>query len=156
MHANVRFEHQLLAVESEHTVNCMLELQAPPAREGRPSQPLHLALVIDRSGSMAGRKLEVTRECASYLVRRLAPTDELALVTYDDEVRLLAPLAPVETAPLLARIGTIHPGGSTNLSGGWLKGVEELGRSDGEGPRPCCSPTAWPTSGSPTPARSCR
>jgi Ca-activated chloride channel family protein len=84
---------------------------------------------------MAGRKLEVTRECAAYLVRRLAPTDELALVTYDDEVRLLAPLAPVETAPLLARIGTIHPGGQTNLSGGWLKGVEELGRSAGEGPR---------------------
>ena len=40
MHANVRFKHQLLAVESEHTVNGMLELQAPPAPEGRPRPPL--------------------------------------------------------------------------------------------------------------------
>lgn len=38
MHANVRFEHQLLAVESEHTVKCMLELQAPPAPEGQPAR----------------------------------------------------------------------------------------------------------------------
>jgi Ca-activated chloride channel family protein len=135
MHANLRFEHQLLAVESEHIVNGMLELQAPPAPEGRPRPPLHLALVIDRSGSMAGPKLEVTRECAAFLVRRLAQTDELALVTYDQDVTLLAPLAPVDQASLLPRIGTIHQGGQTNLPGGWLKGVEELGRSAGEGPR---------------------
>jgi hypothetical protein len=32
-------------------------------------------------------------------------------------------------------MGTIRSGGQTNLSGGWLKGVEELGRSAGEGPR---------------------
>ena len=135
MRASVRFEHQLLAVESEHRVNCMLELQAPPAPEGRTRPPLHLALVLDRSGSMAGRKLEVTRECAAFLVRRLAPTDELALVVYDSEVDLLAPLAPVDPGALLPLIGGVSPGGQTNLSGGWLKGVEELGRASGEGPR---------------------
>jgi Ca-activated chloride channel family protein len=133
--ANVRFEHQLLAVESEHQVNCMLELLAPAAPQGQARPPLHLALVIDRSGSMAGPKLEVTRECAAFLVRRLAPTDELALIAYDDEVQLLAPLAPVDTDVLLPIIASIQPGGQTNLSGGWLKGVEELGRALAEGSR---------------------
>jgi Ca-activated chloride channel homolog len=135
MEANIRFEHQLLAVESEHAVNCMLELQAPSALDGGPRPPLHLALVIDRSGSMAGPKLDVTRRCAEFLVRRLAPTDELALVSYDEEVRLLAPLAPVVPGRLLAAIQGVYPGGQTNLSGGWLKGLEELGRGNGEGPR---------------------
>jgi Ca-activated chloride channel homolog len=84
---------------------------------------------------MAGRKLDVVRECAAFLVRRLAPTDELGLVAYDQDVHLVAPLAPVDRAALLPRIARIHPGGQTNLSGGWLKGVEELGRAAGEGPR---------------------
>lgn len=137
MQANVRLEHQLLAVEAEHTVHAMLELAAPPAPEGRVRPPLHLALVIDRSGSMAGRKLEVTKWCAAFLAQRLGPTDELGIVVYDDQVRLVSPLAPMGQAQnqVLAAIGSIFPGGSTNLSGGWLKGMEELQRSDGDGPR---------------------
>ncbi len=123
MDARIRLEHELLAVETEHNVHAMLELIAPEA-PATTRAPLHLALVIDRSGSMAGPKLETTKECAAYLVRRLAPTDELALVTYDDEVQLLSPLVAVGDAGpgLLGVIGGIFPGGSTNLSGGWLKG----------------------------------
>lgn len=135
MKIDARFEHQLLAVETEHRVHCMLELTAPPAPAGRTRQPLHLALALDRSGSMAGRKLEVALECAAFLARRLASTDELALVAYDAEVTLVALLAPVDQQALLASIAQIPPGGQTNLSGGWLKGVEELGRASGEGAR---------------------
>jgi Ca-activated chloride channel family protein len=93
-----------------------------------------LALVIDRSGSMTGPKLEVAKRCAAYLVHRLASTDQLALVTYDDTVQLVAPLAPVNQA-LRGAIAAVFAGGSTNLSGGWLKGLEELKRSDEAGPR---------------------
>ena len=137
MQASIRLEHELLAVESEHTVHAMLELVAPAAPAGRPRPPLHLALVIDRSGSMAGAKLETTKECAAFLVRRLAPTDELALVTYDDNVQLLVPAAPIADAgqALLGAIAGIYSRGQTNLSGGWLKGVESLQGERGDGPR---------------------
>ncbi len=135
MEATVRLEHQLLAVEAEHTVHAMLELTAPAAHASRARPPLHLALVIDRSGSMAGPKLQVTKECAAFLVRRLAPTDELALIAYDDEVRLITPLLPVHPEALLPVIATIPPGGSTNLSGGWLKGMEVLKSANGPGAR---------------------
>ncbi len=132
MHLSARFEHALLAVESEHDVHCMLEITSPAAPGAGTRTPLDLALVIDRSGSMAGRKLDVTKECAAFLARRLAPTDRIALVTYDDQVRLVAPLAnPTSTlAPAIASIG---PGGQTNLSGGWMKGFEVLGAADERG-----------------------
>ena len=136
--ASVRFDHQLLAVETDHLVHGMLELTAPPAPADRPRLPLHLALVIDRSGSMNGAKLATARECAAYLARRLSPDDELAIVTYDDAVRLELALSPVGShgAQLEHALRRITAGGMTNLSGGWLKGVEQLrGVPGGRGPK---------------------
>ncbi|HXF37031.1 MAG TPA: VWA domain-containing protein [Actinomycetota bacterium] len=136
MQANVRLEHQLLAVEGEHDLHCLLELEAPPAPGAARRLPLHVALVLDRSGSMAGEKLRVARACARYLVRRLRPVDRFALVAYDHEVELRAPLAPVDPGRVEAVIAGIGPGGQTNLSGGWLKGAEVLrGVPAGSGPR---------------------
>jgi Ca-activated chloride channel homolog len=133
--ATIHFDHELLAVEHEHTVSCLLELSAPPAPAATERRRLAIALVLDRSGSMAGPKLDVARRCAAFLVERLSPADRLAIVSFDQTVRLDAPLAEVgphrqsfETA-----LGAIAPGGQTNLSGGWLKGVEALAAIDGDG-----------------------
>lgn len=135
MNANIRLEHALLAVEGEHDVNVMLEIAAPEAAEDDERAPVRLALVLDRSGSMAGAKLAVAQRCADWLVERLRPRDELALIVYDDHVGLRAPLAPVRVDALRAEIRSIRPGGSTNLSGGWLKGLEVLRSAPAGGPR---------------------
>ena len=137
LHATLRFDHQLLAVESEHSVHCMLELTAPPAPDEADRPPLHIALVLDRSGSMAGEKLDSATRCAAFLARRLRPTDELSVVTFDNEVRLDWPFQPIGTtqAQLAGALRAIHPGGATNLSGGWLKGVEQLGQATSPGPK---------------------
>ena len=55
MKANIRFDHQLLAVESEHHIHAMLELVAPAAPQKDQRPPLQLALVIVRSSSMGAR-----------------------------------------------------------------------------------------------------
>ena len=135
MKAAVRPEHHLLAVEHEHDVNCMFELAVPAVETGADRPPLHIALVIDRSGSMAGEKLAHACRCAAWLGERLRPTDELALVTFDDEVRLVLPRTPVDAARLAAALASVRPGGTTNLSGGWLKGLEQLGSSPADATR---------------------
>jgi Ca-activated chloride channel homolog len=131
MDVQLRLQHDLLAVETEHDVHAMVELDAPDAEVDADRPPLRLALVLDRSGSMAGPKLDATKRAARYLLDRLRDADELAVVTYDDTVQLVAGLAPVGAGDLRDRITAIGPGGMTNLSGGWLKGVEELRHSGG-------------------------
>ena len=134
MKAAVRLEHQILSIESEHDVHAMVELTVPDAIGAASRPPLRLALVLDRSGSMDGPKLAVAKRCAAWLAERLRPEDELALVSFDDEVRLHAPLAPVNGG-MRGAIASLWPGGSTNLSGGWLKGLEQLRPAPADGVR---------------------
>src|SRR5438034_1157262 len=110
MKASIRLEYQLLAVEREHEVNAMLELTAPSAPAGATRPPLSLAMVIDRSGSMAGPKLEVAKECAAFLIRRLALGDRLAVVAYDETVDLVVPFGALDRQAALAAVAGIHPG----------------------------------------------
>lgn len=46
--------------------------------------PLNIAVVIDHSGSMAGAKIEKTKQAAMQLIDQLTPQDNLALIEFDD------------------------------------------------------------------------
>src|SRR5438034_3435910 len=100
-----------------------------PDRPGSSTRlPLNLALVIDRSGSMAGSKLEKAKEAAIYCLRNLSGADRAAVVAYDDDVRVVAPsrvLTPEVKNQIISEVRTIRDGGSTNLGGGWLTGAQE-------------------------------
>ena len=92
MDAKLRLDHSLVALESEGGVNGLLELRAPEPESDGKRPKLAIALVIDRSGSMAGEKLRVAKSCAGFLAGRITSEDRLAIVAYDDEVTLAAAL----------------------------------------------------------------
>ncbi|MGY0195984.1 vWA domain-containing protein [Leptothrix sp. BB-4] len=109
----------------------LIRLQAPDAPAVRAARPkLRLALVIDRSGSMEGEPLAEALRCARDLIERLQPTDEVAVVVYDNLVEVPIPLQPVASAAdTAAALGNIHSRGSTALHAGWLAGLSQLGDS---------------------------
>ena len=101
--------------------------ELPAELQARPRPPLNLALVIDRSGSMSGRKLSDARKAARFLAGELTARDRLAIVAFDDEVTLVMPSTPVsDPQPFLAAINTIHSGGCTALFDGWLAGATQV------------------------------
>ena len=91
--------------------------------------PLNLSVVLDRSGSMGGAKIEQARQAACGLVDQLADGDIFSLVTYSTDVQVLVPAQPVEDKEALKRtISRIKSDGNTALYAGVEKGAGELDR----------------------------
>ena len=112
------------------TLHVAIDLRAKKAT-GSKRLPMNLALVIDRSGSMRGDKIQDARKAARHLIQQLSAKDRISIISYADDVRVDLP-SSLATAGLKKKamdvIGHIQPGGSTNLSGGLFRGQDEVER----------------------------
>lgn len=126
---------EVLASNSGESLDVLLCLRAPVQEISDRRTPLAVSLVIDRSGSMDGGKLDEAKRCALDLLSRLNDEDWVSVVIYDDQVEVLLETMSVRIAKTLLpiRLDDIHPNGMTNLHGGWLKGAETLAPRAGRG-----------------------
>jgi len=131
VHLSAALTRSHLLPGSSGPLHLSVEVATPAAKSGARA-PLSIALVVDRSGSMAGEKLENARQAAREMIRRLSPTDSLAIVAYDSTVDVLVPLITLAEGRdrLLAAIDGIVDRGGTNLGGGFAEGLRELRRAD--------------------------
>lgn len=134
-------DRTLIRAGAESVRYVRVSFTAPPSPRRVERWPVNAALVLDRSGSMAGRKIELAREATVQALRLLRPTDRFALVVYDDEIALLsesAEAAPEAKHRALERLARVRARHSTDLSGGWLKGIEQLEATLRDGTIPRC------------------
>ncbi len=122
----VELDRPVLPADSTETaiVKVALDgLRRPAARRA----PVNLALVIDKSGSMGGEKIERARQAAHEAVRRLAADDIVSLIVYDNGVQVLVSAGRVGDGEALhTAIAGLRAGGGTALHDGVVAGADEL------------------------------
>ena len=118
--------------------------------------PASIAIVIDRSGSMADDgKLGQAKAAAQALVDRLGPGDEATLISYDSRATVDVPLLAADgagKAALRAAIAQLQPGGNTGISAALWAGSDELARAHRDVRRIVLLSDGKPTDGISNPA----
>ena len=108
----------------------IIDLEAPIEARRAPSPPLNVCLVLDRSTSMKGEKMDVVKSTAVQILRNLRPQDILSVVTFSDRAEVIIPAAyHQDRTRLEARIQMIQPSGATEIYQGLETGVKEVMRS---------------------------
>lgn len=109
-------------------------VEAPSAAPPDPSRrrpPLHLALVVDTSGSMAGARIAAAQAAAAQVVACLGADDRVSLVAFSVEATLRVDAARLDDAgraKVAAAIAALTAQDVTDLAAGWLLGCEAVAR----------------------------
>jgi Ca-activated chloride channel homolog len=127
MKADFSLDYDVLTVERPQKLYLMARFSAGSASNNYTRRPLNISLVIDRSGSMAGAKMDYTRQAAQFLVQHLGAKDILSIVLYNDRVETLVSPDVLHNKDAVAQlIEGVRVSGTTNLSGGWLEGCQHV------------------------------
>ena len=89
--------------------------------------PMAITLVLDTTGSMEGRSMDMLKESSMAIAASLREGDIISIVTWatDNQVRLERHVVAGPNDPtLLAELEALEPGGSTDLHGGLVAGYE--------------------------------
>ena len=129
VHVSTRLDRQRVLRDSDGTVRMEITLRADDVRRSIERVPTDVVVVLDKSGSMAGSKINYAKSATRALVDLLGADDRFALVTYDDHAQWAASsqfASATTRAGWRRAIDSVGARGSTNMSEGLDAALMEL------------------------------
>ena len=103
-----------------------VKLKAP---DQEVQQSSALALVIDRSGSMGGQKIELCKSAAIATAEILTKKDYITVVAFDSSAHVVVPMTKASAKGTIAsQIAALNSGGGTNIYPGMANAQAALGK----------------------------
>jgi Ca-activated chloride channel family protein len=129
-HVNILHSRSALLRIDEPQVHYVL-LEIRPAQglpEVRPA--VNLSIVIDRSTSMRGARMDQVRSAVLAILKDLQPIDSASVVAFDDRAEVIVtPDQARDINKARARLSLLQAGGGTEIAQGLTVGLDELHRS---------------------------
>lgn len=119
--------HNRLKATSDKQI-CYVLLDVSPVTD-LPTQrlPVNLSLVLDRSTSMQGIRLQQVKEATRQIIDYLEPYDIFSLVVFSDRAEVLLPgQSNIDKARAKSAASTISASGGTEMLQGLTAGLKEI------------------------------
>jgi Ca-activated chloride channel family protein len=121
----------LVKLDEPQMLYIILDIETPAEERAAPSPPLNVCLVLDRSTSMKGEKMDMVKATAIQVLRNLRQQDIFSVVAFSDRAEVVIPASyHQERARLEAKIQMIQPSGGTEIYQGLEAGAKEVMRSN--------------------------
>ncbi len=105
---------------------CLVE----PDPSGLP--PVHVCVVIDRSTSMSGERIEMVKHSVAQFLHKLRDQDMASIVTFSDRAETFIPPTLISEIPGLdSKLSMIYIGGATEIMQGMQLGISLLRQGAG-------------------------
>jgi Ca-activated chloride channel homolog len=120
----------LVQLDETQLIYALLDARASNPKAAETLTPLNLCLVLDRSTSMQGEKMDLVKGAAIRIVQMLRPVDLFGLVVFSDRAEVLLPCAyHNDFNKARSRIQSVQTSGATEIFQGLSAGLDELRRS---------------------------
>ena len=117
----------LPAINEPQVLYALIEIQ-PSILTELPDPPINLCLVVDRSTSMQGTRLDQVKAAVSQVIDSLRESDTFSVVAFSDhaEVVVSGQRSQADRTHSKAKVSTINAHGGTEILQGLLCGLTEL------------------------------
>ncbi|MGB0205265.1 MAG: vWA domain-containing protein [Neptuniibacter sp.] len=124
---NINLATPVMEAEKTHSAFIKISLEGLKQQQEQERIPANIAIVLDKSGSMQGEKLQRAKEAAVMAIKRLNGEDIVSVVSYDSRVNVIVPATKVtDKKQIFSAINQIRANGNTALFAGVSKGAKEL------------------------------
>jgi Ca-activated chloride channel family protein len=121
----------LAGLDEPQVVYMLVEIVPMPRTEEQRNQttPLNLALVLDRSTSMKGVRLDKVKIAAQQIIEQLSPDDVLSVVSFSDRADVIIPAGLArDKSEMQAIVSMMRADGGTEIFRGLSAGFEQCRR----------------------------